>query len=89
MEEARQAGLRAPHVVAHTSEDVGFGVPAVLLTFLEASIQLRPEDLPERLQGLARELASVHRHRAEGFPWRHRNGVNRDIMVPPTWSAHL
>src|SRR5262245_58470720 len=71
--EAQRAGLRAPRLVAHASDDVGFGVPVVLMTFIEGKIELRPVDFQQWLEGLAGELASIHQHTASAFAWRYHS----------------
>ena len=48
LEEARRANLRAPRLVAYSSEDVGFGAPVVLMSFLEGTVDLRPSDFIDR-----------------------------------------
>ena len=87
LDEAQRAGLPAPRLVAHTSDDVGFGAPVVLMTFVEGRIELRPPDFQDWLHGLAGQLAEIHRHPADGFPWRYRSWVNRAALAPPPWST--
>ena len=83
LEEARKAGLRAPDLVAYSSDDVGFGAPVVVMSFLEGHIELRPADFQGWLEGLAGELASIHRHTANGFAWRYRSWVEQAALAPP------
>jgi aminoglycoside phosphotransferase (APT) family kinase protein len=85
--EAQRAGLPAPRLTAYADEDVGFGAPAVLMSFVGGQIELRPADFEGWLRGLAGQLAAIHRHRAETFPWPFRSWVNRAALVPPAWSA--
>ncbi|WP_068138079.1 phosphotransferase family protein [Limnochorda pilosa] len=87
LEEARRAGLRAPRLVAYASDEVGFGAPVVLMTFLEGRIELRPADMRAWLDGLARELASIHRRPAPAFPWRYRTWTDPAALAPPAWTA--
>jgi aminoglycoside phosphotransferase (APT) family kinase protein len=85
--EAREAGLLAPRLVAYAADDVGFGAPAVLMTFIAGAVELRPADFPCWLRVLAAQLAAIHRCSADGFPWRFRSWVNRVALVTPAWSA--
>ncbi len=87
LDEAQKAGLSAPRLVAYAPDDVGFGAPVVLMTFLEGSIDLRPARFQTWLEGLAGELAAIHRHPADAFPWRFRSWVNRATLAPPVWSV--
>ena len=85
--EARKAGLRAPELAAYASDDIGFGAPVVLMSFLEGTIELRPTDVAGWLAGLARELAAIHRHTAPTFNWHYRSWVNQAALAPPAWTT--
>ena len=87
LDEAQRAGLPAPRLVAYADDDVGFGAPVVLMSFLDGSVDLRPADFQGWLRALAAQLAAIHRHPADGFPWRFRSWVNRAALVTPAWSA--
>jgi aminoglycoside phosphotransferase (APT) family kinase protein len=87
LEQARRLNLRAPRLVAYSSEDVGFGAPVVLMTFLEGKIDLLPGDRASWLNALACELAVIHRHRVPDFPWSFRTWANLEALAPPQWSA--
>ena len=87
LEEAQKAGLRAPRLVACSSEDVGFGAPVVLMSFIEGNIQIRPSDFQGWLDGLAGELALVHQHRANTFGWCYFSWVDKTALLPPKWTA--
>ena len=83
--EVERAGLLAPRLVAYASDDVGFGAPVVLMTFIEGEIELRPASFEWWLGDLAGQLAAIHRHTADAFPWRFRSWVNRANLAPPKW----
>lgn len=87
LERAAAAGLRAPRPIAFSPEDLGFGGPAVLMSFVTGAIDLRPRSLPDWLDGLAGELAAIHRTPADGFPWRFRSWVDPASLAPPAWSS--
>lgn len=87
LELAQAAGLRAPGPVAFAPNDIGFGGPAVLMTFLEGAVDLRPRRLADWLDALALELAAIHRTPAAAFPWRFRSWVDRSALAPPAWSS--
>jgi aminoglycoside phosphotransferase (APT) family kinase protein len=84
--EARRARLRAPRLVAYADE-AGFGAPVVLMTFVEGRVELRPDDFGGWLAEQAIELARIHRHPAEGLPWRFESWVDLDALAPPAWSG--
>ena len=87
LQEARRANLRAPELVAYSSEDVGFGAPVVLMSLLEGTVDLRPADFNRWLDGLAGELALIHQHTARALKWDYASWVGRHTLAPPEWSA--
>lgn len=87
LKEAQKAGLAAPRLVAYAADDVGFGAPAVLMSFMEGRIDLTPVNFQAWLAGLARALASIHGHPGHGFAWRFRSWVNRPLLAPPAWTT--
>lgn len=87
LREAERAGLRAPRFVAIGEDDVGFGAPAVLMTFLEGRVELRPGNVRTWLAALAGELAQIHQHRATNLAWRWHSWVRRDALAVPGWTA--
>jgi aminoglycoside phosphotransferase (APT) family kinase protein len=87
LEEARKAGLRAPSLVAYSSDDIGFGAPVVLMSFIAGTIELRPSNFQSWLAGLAGELAAIHRHTAPAFAWRYRSWVEKSTLAPPAWTT--
>jgi aminoglycoside phosphotransferase (APT) family kinase protein len=87
LEEAQRANLRAPYLVAYSSEDVGFGAPVVLMSLLEGTIDLRPADFKGWLDGLANELALIHQHTAPTFRWDYTSWVERATLAPPEWTT--
>ena len=87
LQEAQAAGLRAPRLVTYAAENAGFGAPVVLMSFLSGEIQLRPTDFKGWLNGLAVELAAIHRHTAPAFGWRFRSWTHRTQLRTPAWTA--
>lgn len=87
LDEAQRAGLPAPRPIAYSDDDVGFGAPVLLMSFVEGQIELRPPDFSSWLRELARQCAAIHRHAAAGFPWRFRSWVIPAALTPPRWSA--
>jgi len=86
LEEAQRAGLRAPRLIAYSSDEVGFGAPVVLMSFMEGEIELRPVDFGGWLEGLAVELAAIHQHTANTFHWRYESWVEREKLAIPVWT---
>jgi aminoglycoside phosphotransferase (APT) family kinase protein len=87
LEEAQKAGLRAPRILACSSEEVGFGAPVVLMSFIEGNVEIQPSDFHGWLDGLAGELSLVHQHRANTFGWCYLSWVDKTALAPPKWTA--
>lgn len=87
LEEAHRANLRAPRLVAYSSEDIGFGAPVVLMSCLEGTVDLRPADFDKWLDGLAGELAMIHQHTADSLGWDYASWVGRHTLEVPEWTA--
>jgi aminoglycoside phosphotransferase (APT) family kinase protein len=86
LREARSARLKAPDLLACTSGDVGFGAPVVLMSFADGQIDLLPSDFDVWLGTLAGELAAIHCHPGEGFPWTFRSWADHTVSAPPEWT---
>lgn len=86
LEEVRGADLKAPQVLGYSGEDVGFGAPVVLMSYIEGQIELFPADFDGWIAALAGELAAIHRHRGVGFPWTFQSWAERSIAAPPEWT---
>ncbi len=87
LEKVQASGLRGPRCVAYSSNEVGFGAPVVLMTFVEGKIELRPANLTEWLTELARELVAIHRCPVNDFRWRFKSWVSPSMLVVPTWTS--
>lgn len=87
LDEARRAGLKAPAPIARAGAEAGFGVPAVLMRFVEGEVRIRPDGLKAWIERMAFELAAIHAHTAVDFPWRYRSWTRKDDLTPPPWSA--
>jgi aminoglycoside phosphotransferase (APT) family kinase protein len=86
LEEAQKTGLRVPKLVAYSTNDVGFGAPVVLMSYLYGNVELRPSNFPQWLSDLAEQLALLHQHTADYFPWRFRSWVKKETLAPPKWT---
>lgn len=87
LREVQQAGFRAPHLIAHASHEVGFGVPVLLMTCLPGQMTLHPTNFQAWLDAMAHELAAIHRHPAPHFGWYYRSWVNRAALAIPPWTT--
>jgi Ser/Thr protein kinase RdoA (MazF antagonist) len=88
LQQAEKAGLRAPRLIAFSSDDVGFGAPVVLMTFLPGQIEIVPSSFDAWLDKLARELAHIHSHTAEPLAKKFWSWVRREELKLPPWSSN-
>lgn len=86
LQEAQKTALQVPDLVTYTTNEVGFGAPVVLMTFLEGQINLQPTDFTGWLNHLAGELALLHQHTAPDFSWQFRSWAQKEGLTPPTWT---
>lgn len=86
LREAERAGLPAPRLVAYAAEGPGFGAPVVLMTFVRGRVDLCPANLNWWIDALADQLAAVHTHKAEGFPWTFESWVDWNALEVPAWT---
>ena len=96
LNEADRANLHAPSLVAYSSDDVGFGVPVVLMTFIEGQSDLRPTNFSNWINALANELAAIHQHTALDFGWQYRSWVDQAALakvsganIPEIWEQAI
>lgn len=87
LQEAQKAGLSVPTLLAYSDQDVGFGFPVVLMSFLEGKVELCPTDFSGWLENVAKELATIHRHSANRFAWHYRTWTDRVTVEPPVWTT--
>lgn len=86
LEEAQKTGLQVPKLIAYAPNEVGFGAPVVLMSYLEGNVELCPANVQLWLNKLAEQLALLHQHRADAFPWRFRSWVE-NVVAPPKWTT--
>lgn len=94
LQEARKAEhvarqrIVVPRLVAHSTDDVGFGAPVVLMTYVKGDVDLQAKHFGTWIRSLAGTLADIHRHAADKFPWQFNSWVDRDKLRVPTWARN-
>ena len=83
---ASRTGLPTPKLVAFDETGRDCGVPAVLMTRLDGSVVLQPDNMEEWLDRLAAALARIHNLEAESFRWKYYNYQDLDALEPPAWT---
>lgn len=85
---AGQAAVETPQILAY--DEAGRhsgGKPSVLMSLLEGSVIIEPDDMVLWLDGLAAALAPIHRLDASSFPWAYRTYMNLDEVGRQAWSS--
>ena len=86
---AEACGLPAPRLVAETARDVGFGAPAIVMSFVEGEVNLRPSRLDDWIDAQAAMLGQIHRSDASALRWRYRTWTTHAQLNVPDWSRRV
>lgn len=86
LQHASACGLPAPSLIAFDEAGETSGLPSVLMTKVEGSVELLPDDFNKWTDGLAQILAAIHRITANDFPWVYESYTNRDVVKIPEWT---
>lgn len=86
LRKAASAGLPAPELVAVDASGAGCGVPAVLMTRLPGTVNLRPVNPDDWLYRLAAALVPIHAVNADDFQWIHFLWTALEHQRAPEWS---
>jgi aminoglycoside phosphotransferase (APT) family kinase protein len=85
--EAGRAGCPAPRLIAWSSDDVGFGAPALLMSRLSGEVLLLSSDEADWIGRLAFALAAIHRHPGGDLRWTYFPWCDPATAVVPAWST--
>jgi len=81
-------GLSAPQFVAFDGTGEKCGMPAVLMTCLEGTVIIRPDDSQRWIGGLAETLVRIHAVEAGDLPWKYHPYCDLNALAVPTWSSY-
>ena len=87
LEKANVADVPTPELVAYDEMGEHCGVPAVLMTRLPGSVELKPQNIDERLRRLAEAIIPVHAVEVGTHPWGYSPYVDVARLGPPDWSS--
>ncbi|CAG7618508.1 phosphotransferase family protein [Paenibacillus allorhizosphaerae] len=83
---AAKTCLNTPQIVAYDISGSECGIPAVLMTLLEGSVDLNPQRMEPWLDGLAQTLVNIHAVEADRFSWNYFTYIDLDSLEIPAWS---
>ncbi|MBP1082553.1 phosphotransferase family protein [Bacillus capparidis] len=84
---ASRTGVQTPHIIAFDETGIECGVPAVLMTKLEGTVELRPESMTRWVNELADALVKIHSIEADDFPWTYFTYHDIASLEIPGWSS--
>lgn len=79
--------VSCPEPIAYDLGNVGFDVPVMIMSLIEGEVVLKPVDVGLWIKHLAHQLALIHQHQAENFPWAYKTWVDKNHLFPPAWSS--
>ncbi|PAV30495.1 hypothetical protein CIL05_05160 [Virgibacillus profundi] len=84
---ATDKGLSAPEVIAYEERGKVCGVPLVLMSKVTGTVELKPQDMSEWIDGLAKELVKIHTVDISDFPWKYFSYNDMGKVEVPGWSS--
>ncbi|GGB42625.1 hypothetical protein GCM10011409_20250 [Lentibacillus populi] len=84
---AAKADIATPEIIAFDEKGEDCGVPAVLMTMLEGSVELKPDDQNNWLKGLAAALGKIHAVCADDFNWKYFTYNDIPSLETPSWTS--
>ncbi|MEV5030524.1 phosphotransferase family protein [Paenibacillus sp. LPE1-1-1.1] len=85
---AAKTGVPTPRILAFDETGRDCGIPAVLMTQLEGSVDLQPPNMALWVDGLAKTLAQIHTTEANGHPWSYFTYNDVSSLEAPSWSGN-
>lgn len=83
---ASQIGVPTPEIIAFDADGTFCGTPAVLMSKVPGSVDLKPKNLKNWLDQLAETLFQVHQLDAKDFPWHYFSYIDVSKVEIPRWS---
>lgn len=80
--------LPTPQVIALDPDGSQTDVPAVLMTLLPGTVDLRPHDPDLWLATLAEPLNVLHASPIPTFAWKYDPWIEHGLLQPPEWVGH-
>jgi aminoglycoside phosphotransferase (APT) family kinase protein len=84
---AEKTGLQTPEIIAFDENGSKCGVPTVLMTKLEGSVNLQPKNMEQWLNEMAEALVRIHSVSADDFPWAYFTYIDIESLEKPLWTS--
>lgn len=83
---AMKTKVCSPEIIAFDKYGEDCGVPAVLMTMLDGSVELKPNNMKQWVNGLAVALVKIHVVNADDFQWDYYTYNDVSQLKVPAWS---
>ncbi len=88
LRKAAEVQLLTPKLIAYDKNGDDCSHPTILMTKLEGSVILIPDDMDHWINGLAQSLIQIHKVEADDFPWSYFTYKDLDTLETPAWSRY-
>ncbi len=80
------ADLPTPHLLDYSADTSVFGYPALLMSCLDGTVNIKPANLDHWLDQLAETLATIHSIAVYGVRWHYQSYTEVETLCVPPWS---
>src|SRR5690625_5015364 len=84
---AAKVDVKTPEIIAFDETGSKCGTPAVLMTMLGGTVELKPKNMGIWLDELASALVKIHKVEAANFPWSYFTYNDIASLEIPSWSS--
>lgn len=84
---ASQANVSTPTIIAYEESGFVCGVPMVLMTFMKGDVQLKPQNMEQWINELAKSLVTIHEVEAKDLKWSYLPYNDILSFEVPTWTT--
>ena len=84
---AAKVHVQIPDIIAFDKTGRNCGTPAVLMTMLGGSVDLKPKNMEKWLNELASALVKIHQVEPANFPWSYFTYNDISSLEIPSWSS--
>ncbi|WP_249313267.1 phosphotransferase family protein [Lederbergia citrea] len=83
---ANESGVGTPQIIAYDETGAICGMPTVLMSKLEGTVILKPNNMNKWIEEQAKALVNIHKVKADEFPWTYYTYQNMESFETPAWS---
>ncbi len=84
---AEKVSIQTPQMIAYDEKGSSSGIPVVLMTMLEGSVELKPIKMDKWVHELTKALVKIHIVEADDFRWEYFTYNDISSLEIPSWSS--